>query len=70
MLKEVIVRKWGNSMGVILPADLIRKNHLKDNDRILIGIIKTADLSHLFGTLNRDMSGQQFKNMVREGWKK
>ncbi len=30
--------------------------------------MKQADLSHLFDTLKRKMSGQEFKDLVRSGW--
>jgi len=30
--------------------------------------LKPADLREIFGYLPRKMSGQEFKDMVREGW--
>ena len=68
MAIEVSVKKWGNSMGVILPKDIIRRENLKENEKILIDIVKKVDLTRLFGTLKRKLSGQEFKNIVREGW--
>ena len=68
MAVEVSVKKWGNSMGVILPKDIIRRENLKENEKILIDIVKKVDLTRLFGTLKRKLSGQEFKNIVREGW--
>ena len=32
--------------------------------------IGPADISETFGSLKRKVSGQKFKDMVREGWKK
>ncbi len=29
---------------------------------------QAADLTDIFGSLKRKMSGQEFKDMVREGW--
>ena len=68
MAVEVTIKKWGNSMGVILPIEMLEKKGLKENDKIQIEIVKEADLSHLFGTLKTGMSGQKFKDMVRKGW--
>ncbi|MDD5133691.1 MAG: AbrB/MazE/SpoVT family DNA-binding domain-containing protein [Candidatus Nanoarchaeia archaeon] len=68
MAIEVNIRKWGNSMGIILPKEIIKKEGLKENEKILIDIFKEADLSKMFGTLKRKLSGQEFKDMVREGW--
>ncbi len=68
MTTEVIVKKWGNSFGVRLPRELVKKEKLRENQHISIAIIKKANLSKLFGSLPRKMSGQEFKDMVREGW--
>lgn len=69
MTIEVVVKKWGNSMGVILPKETVEKENLKENEKVLIEVVKEADLTGLFGSLKRKMSGQAFKDMVREGWK-
>jgi antitoxin component of MazEF toxin-antitoxin module len=69
MSTEVIVKKWGNSVGVILPKDLVDTKHLKENDKIMIEVIKEGDLSDIFDSLPRKMSGQEFKDMVRKGWR-
>ena len=68
MAVEVVLKRWGNSMGVVLPKEMVEKEELKENQRVLIEVIKEADLTDIFGTLKRKMSGQEFKNMVRKGW--
>lgn len=70
MATEAIIKKWGNSLGVILPNDFIKEKHLKENDKIIIEAVKKADLSDMFGSLKGKikMSGQEFKDMAREGW--
>ena len=70
MATETIVRKWGNSVGVILPRELVEKEHLKENDKVLVFVVKEADLSKNYGSLPRTISGQKFKDMVRKGWEK
>ena len=69
MAIEVKLKKWGNSMAVIVPNRLIEERKLKEEDEILIEVVRKADLSKIFGSLKkRKLSGQAFKNMVREGW--
>ncbi len=70
MVTEAVVKKWGNSLGVILPKELIDFQHLRENDKVLVHVIKETDLSDIFGSLKGKvtMSGQQFKDMAREGW--
>lgn len=70
MAAEVEVRKWGNSMGVILPKKLVTARGLKQHDRILIDVVRKADLTKFFGSFRTEKSGQQFKDMVRKGWQK
>ncbi|HLC86232.1 MAG TPA: hypothetical protein VJG30_03025 [Candidatus Nanoarchaeia archaeon] len=70
MAVEVTVKKWGNSMGVVLPIDLVERQDIREEDKILIEVVKKADLKDLFGSLRIGISGQKFKNLVRKGWKK
>ena len=67
MTAEVEVRKWGNSMGVILPRELIKAKELKQHDKVLIDVVKKADLTKFFGSFKTKKTGQEFKNMVRRG---
>ncbi len=69
MAIEVKTKKWGNSIGVVLPKEVIEEKGIKENQKILVEVIKKADLSDIFGTLKRKLSGQEFKDFVREGWK-
>ncbi len=68
MAFEVVVRKWGNSFGVIFPKDFIKKKRLHIHEKVLVEVVKEADLRTVFGTLKTNISGQKFKDMVREGW--
>jgi len=70
MTAEVEVRKWGNSMGVILPRELIKAKELKQHDKVLIDVVRKADLTKFFGSFKTRKSGQRFKDMVREGWQR
>ncbi|MBI2583598.1 MAG: hypothetical protein HYW25_02935 [Candidatus Aenigmarchaeota archaeon] len=66
---ELTVKRVGNSIGVIFPKNLAEEKNLHENEKILIEIVKEADLSDVFGTLERKMSGQKFKDMVKSGWR-
>ena len=68
MATEVQVRKIGNSLGVLLPKEFVKKSHLKPKEKILIEIVKKADLSKFFGMIKRKMSDREFKEMVKSGW--
>ena len=68
MATEMIVRKWGNSVGVVFPKEIVKKEHLKPEEKVLVEIVKKADMRKVFGSLKRKISGQEFKDGVREGW--
>lgn len=70
MAIEVEIKKWGNSIGIILPKSLISEEGLRENDKIVVNIVRKADLSKTFGKEKRTMTGQEFKDIVREGWEK
>ncbi len=71
MSETVIVRKWGNSLGITLPKELVKGQNIKEGDKLVLPVvIKKADLSKIFGSIKTGMSGQKFKDMAREGWGK
>ena len=71
MAVQVNLKRWGNSLAVIVPSKIIEEKNLKENDAIFVEVVKKADLSKIFGTIKkRKMPGQEFKDMVREGWSK
>lgn len=69
MAFEVFVRKWGNSLGVIFPKSLAEAKQLHVNEKVLVEVVKEADLRKVFGSLKTAVGGQEFKDTVRGGWK-
>lgn len=70
MATEVTAKKWGNSMGVIIPKEMVEKEHINEGDTFFIERVREIDISASFGALKGKikLSGQEFKDMVREGW--
>ena len=67
MTTEVTIKKWGNSFGMVLPKEFITRENLEENKKILINIVKEADLTDIFGLIKkRKMSGQKMKNLSRK----
>lgn len=65
---EAVTRKWGNSLGITLPKDVIEKERIKNNERIKILILKQPPVAkQTFGMLKgkRLRSGQQIKDDLR-----
>ena len=68
METEVIARKWGSSIGFIIPKEIIEKEKIRPNSKVVFEIMKVSDISDTFGALKRKVSGQKFKNQARKGW--
>lgn len=67
---ECITKKWGSSLGIIIPRDVVKKKQLKPQEKIHITIEKIAlaqDIWNL-GPLLRTESTQKIKDELRKGW--
>ena len=65
---EAIAKKWGSSIGFIVPREVVEKEKIKPNSKVKFEIIKVTDISDTFGKLKRKVSGQEFKDRARAGW--
>lgn len=63
-----IARKWGNSLGVSLPAELVAKEKIKANDKVIIIVKKARRLADFFGSLKTKKTTQKIKDELRAGW--
>lgn len=63
------LKKWGNSYGIIVPVEHVKKNGFTENEIIEVEIRKRKNpLKPLFGTLTRKRNAQEIKNEIRAGW--
>ena len=62
------LKKWGNSMAVVIPKETIEKEHLKESEKITLIIVKESKnvLKETFGTFKFKKSGQQMKDELRK----
>ncbi|MBI3034350.1 AbrB/MazE/SpoVT family DNA-binding domain-containing protein [Candidatus Woesearchaeota archaeon] len=64
------LRKWGNSLGIVLPKSVIEERQLKEGDEVfLTDVLKVTDLSDFFGKIKTGEPSQKFKDDARKGWK-
>ena len=66
---ETITRKWGNSLGITLPKEMVDKENLIENQRVIVEIKQVRDIRKLRGLVRFSRSAQQLKDAMRAGWK-
>jgi len=68
-MTNAVVKRWGNSYGVILPIKEVRTFNLSENDIIDIKITKKVKpLKNLFGTYKTDKATDEIKKELKAGW--
>lgn len=62
------VRKVGNSLGVILPKELVDEHHLQVGDDVQIGIQHAVTMEDTFGMLAKyRMTLEEWNDLTNEG---
>ena len=68
---EVITKKWGGSLGAILPKSFVEDKKLQENEKITIEVKKRPLAGDLFGAvphITRQKTAQQLKDDAKKGW--
>lgn len=66
---EAKVKRWGNSLGIIIPSEAAEENNLKENKNIKVIILKDSReaFKKTFGIAKHiKKTGQQFKDDARK----
>lgn len=67
---ETTTRRWGNSLGIILPKDFVRKKNLNENMKIRVEVTTDKDINgidEIFGMIKRKkISSQKIKDLTRK----
>ena len=66
---ELKTKKWGSSIGVVLPKILVEEVGIKPNETVVIDVRKRLKVKDVFG-LFKDWkrSAQEIKDEARKGW--
>ena len=68
---ETLTRKWGNSIVVIVPANLVEREKIKENERVLFKIEKKkpTKVRDIFGILKSwKKPTEEILKEARRGW--
>lgn len=62
-------RRWGNSIGVIIPKDIAEKQGIEEGEEVILEIKRKRLAKEFFGMLSGwKKSPQQLKDEARAGW--
>ena len=67
MAVTVVTKKWGNSIGVVIPKEVVEKESITPNQQLQIVVRPLKKpLAKLFGTLKTGKSAQEHKDEIRK----
>jgi len=62
------LKKWGNSLGVVIPKEAVERNGLRVGEEVEIRLTKLGDITELKGKYPvREL--QATKEEMRKGWR-
>lgn len=69
IIVETKAKKWGNSLGIIIPKNIVSQEHLKEHSKVRLLLLKDARLSlkDIFGVAKGNLRKptQQIKDELR-----
>ena len=67
----VTPKRWGSSIAVIIPKDVVERQNIKENEPIKLSVEKQrpVKVKDIFGLLKEwKRSTQEIKDEIRAGW--
>lgn len=68
---KAITRKWGNSIAVVIPKEMVDKQRIKEDEEVTIKVERKKPLAgEFFGKFPKlkKWSTQELKDEARRGW--
>ena len=66
MAIQTRLRRWGNSIGIVVPREVLFRKNLKEGVEVIIELEKKEPVSKLFGSLKDwKINTQKFKDDIR-----
>lgn len=60
------LRKWGNSLGIVVPLEVLKSKNFKDGEEVIITIDRKRSIRELFGSLKgKKLNAQKIKDNIR-----
>ena len=71
MIISTKLRKWGNSIGIVIPNEILKEKNLREGEEVIIEVNKKNKIKQLFGSLKTlKIDSQKIKDELRKDWNK
>lgn len=65
----VKAKKWGSSLGVVIPSKIVKEEKLREGDEVVIEIRKKRTIKEVFGSMKGlKIDSQKMKDELRKEW--
>ena len=69
MEAECVTRRWGNSLGIIIPRKITDQENIKENEKVLISVRKGHNAQEFFGLFSDwKRPTAEIKEEMKRGW--
>jgi len=68
---KTIAKRWGSSLGIVLPKSVVDENKIRENEEIIVDIRKPMIVKEMFGKYpewKSKKTAQELKDEARKGW--
>ena len=66
---ECIARKWGSSLGLVIPKEIVEEENLIENEKLIVSIRKKRVAKEFFGLLaGWKKPTAEIKKEMKKGW--
>lgn len=67
LIRRVKLKAWGNSLGAIIPKEIVNQAGLREGEEVEISIRPVTNVKRLFGRYPTG-NAQKAKDEMRTGW--
>ena len=66
---ECTARRWGGSLGIILPGDIVEQEQISEGETVFVEIKKRRTVHEFFGVLKgKKINIDEIRKEMKEGW--
>ena len=66
---ECVARKWGNSLGIVIPWEIVQEEAITENETVTVTFHKRHKAKEFFGLLSDwKKPTDEIKKEMKRGW--